>query len=327
MARAVQCPVSVGTTSLPYGPLKVLVAEDDKASREALQKAVRMLGHECRAAKDGVDAWDMHEEQRSDVILSDWRMPRMNGLELCQRTRAAEGNGHYTYFIFLTGLDDREHLLEGMAAGADDYHGKPIDLDELQARLTSAARVLSLYSKLEKSNSSLRRESQTSFRLARVDALTEVANRLRMNEDVQAIWSRAKRYGHRCSAALCDIDFFKSYNDRFGHLAGDEVLRQIAGAIKKDLRDGDGLYRYGGEEFLVTLPEQSLEEAKSAMERVRAEVERLAISSSTGTGVVTISIGVSSLVPADDSPESWLRRVDEALYKAKAQGRNRIEAL
>jgi DNA-binding response OmpR family regulator len=152
------------TTALPCGPLKVLVAEDDKASREALLKAVKMLGHECRGAGDGLEAWDMHQMQRADVILSDWRMPRVNGLELCRRTRAAETNGHDTYFIFLTGFDDREHLLEGMAAGADDYHGKPIDLDELQARLMTAARVLSLYSKLQEKNSSLRGQARHRFR-------------------------------------------------------------------------------------------------------------------------------------------------------------------
>jgi DNA-binding response OmpR family regulator len=130
--------------ALPYGPLKVLVAEDDQASREALQKAVRMLGHECRAARDGLDAWSMHLDERADVILSDWRMPRMDGLELCRRTRAAETDGRRTYFVFLTHFADYDHVLEGMAAGADDYHGKPIDLDELQARLDSARRVLSL---------------------------------------------------------------------------------------------------------------------------------------------------------------------------------------
>lgn len=309
------------------GHLKVLVAEDDQASRDALQKAVRMLGHECRSAKDGLDAWNMHQEQRADVILADWRMPNVNGLELCRRTRAAETNGHYTYFIFLTGFDDREHLLEGMAAGADDYHGKPIDLDELQVRLMSAGRVLSLYSKLQEKNTSLRRESQTSFRLARIDALTEIANRLRMNEDMAALFSRSARYGHRYCASLCDIDCFKSYNDRFGHLAGDEVLRKIAGEIRKDLRQGDGLYRYGGEEFLVLLPEQSLDEAVRAMNRVRVEVERLAIHSATDKGVVTVSIGVAELRAEDQSPEAWLRRVDEALYKAKANGRNRVESL
>jgi sigma-B regulation protein RsbU (phosphoserine phosphatase) len=129
---------------LPFGSLKVLVAEDDTPSRVALQKAVRMLGHECRAAQDGVEAWHMHLDEPAQVILSDWRMPRMDGLELCRRTRAADTNGQYTYFVFLTHFDDQEHLVEGMHAGADDYHGKPIDLNELQVRLNAAARVLSL---------------------------------------------------------------------------------------------------------------------------------------------------------------------------------------
>ena len=133
--------------ALPYGPLNVLVAEDDGASRAALQKAVRILGHACRAAQDGLDAWQMHREEPADVILSDWRMPRVNGLELCRRTRAAETDGRYTYFVFLTHFNDQEHLAEGMAAGADEYRGKPIDLDDLQVSLESAARALSLRGK------------------------------------------------------------------------------------------------------------------------------------------------------------------------------------
>jgi CheY-like chemotaxis protein len=131
-----------------HGPLKVLVAEDEKASREALQKAVRMLGHECRIAADGVDAWHMHEGERADVILSSWRLPRMDGLELCRRTRTRRPNDPYTYFILLTGFEDRDRFLEGMAAKADDFQGKPINLDELQVRLVAAARVLALRAKL-----------------------------------------------------------------------------------------------------------------------------------------------------------------------------------
>src|SRR3954449_567045 len=107
-------------------PLDVLVAEDDPPSREALQRAVRILGHDCRTAKDGLDAWEQQEQERADVILSDWRMPRMSGLDLCKALRASERDGGYTYFIFMTELDDREHLLLGMEAGADDYHAKPI---------------------------------------------------------------------------------------------------------------------------------------------------------------------------------------------------------
>jgi sigma-B regulation protein RsbU (phosphoserine phosphatase) len=132
----------------PHAPLKVLVAEDEKASREALRKAVKMLGHDCRVAADGLDALRIHESERVDVILSAWRLPRMDGLELCRRTRPTKPSDPYTYFILLTGFDDRDRLLEGMGAGVDDFQSKPINLDELQVRLVAAARVLSLHAKL-----------------------------------------------------------------------------------------------------------------------------------------------------------------------------------
>jgi two-component system chemotaxis response regulator CheY len=250
----------------------------------------------------------------------------MDGVELCRRTRIADNNKSYTYFIFMTGFDDKEHFLRGMAAGADDYQVKPIDLEELQARLAAAERVVSLHRELAGTNSALRHDSQTSFRLARIDALTEVGNRLRMNEDLEAIWARAKRYGHRCSAALCDIDWFKEYNDHYGHLAGDAALHRIAQAMRIELRQGDGLYRYGGEEFLVVLPEQSLAEAVHVAERVCRSVAQVAIPTMAQKGVVTISVGVAELTPsADETSLRWLERVDSALYRAKANGRDRVE--
>jgi two-component system chemotaxis response regulator CheY len=266
--------------------LKVLVAEDDDAGRHALVAAVRLLGHECRSARDGLEAWEMHQQEPADVILSDWQMPRMDGLELCRRTR----------------------------------------VDELGARLVSAARVLGVYRRLAEKNASLRRDSQASFLAARVDELTGVGNRLSMNEDLSALRSRAKRYGHRYSIAIGDVDRFKSYNDHFGHLAGDEVLRRIARQIRETLRAGDGLYRYGGEEFVVVLPEQGLAEAERALDRVRKAVENLAIPSHREHGVVTISFGVAQVDPTiDRAPEDWLRRADAALYRAKSAGRNRVE--
>ena len=308
-------------------PLRVIIAEDDNGSRKGLEKAVRFLGHECRSARDGLEAWEMHQAEHADVILSDWKMPRMDGLELCQRTRVSEIEGAYTYFIFMTGFADKEHFLRGMEAGADDYHAKPIDLDELHARLVAASRVVALHRTLAEKNVSLRRDSQASFLMARVDPLTKVANRLRMNEDLEVVWSNAKRYKHRYSTAICDIDDFKKYNDHFGHLAGDETLRRVAHAIRDELRQGDGLYRYGGEEFVVTLPEQSLAEATRALDRVRVAVGGLAIPTVTAKGVVTISIGVAELdVLVDATLEGWLSRADTALYRAKAGGRNRVAA-
>jgi two-component system, cell cycle response regulator len=312
-------------TPLRYGPLNILIAEDERASREGLAKVIRSLGHRCRTAKDGLEALQLHRQEHADVILSDWRMPNMDGLELCRQTRVTDEEGGYTYFILMTAFDDKEHFLKGMEAGADDYHGKPIDIDELQARLISAGRVLALYRQLAERNAMLRRDSQASFRLARVDPLTGVANRLRMNEDLETLWSRTKRYGHRYCIALADIDWFKNYNDRFGHLAGDAVLGRVAETIRKQLRQGDGLYRYGGEEFLVVLPEQSLGEAVQAMDRVRREVEGLAIPAGQDGKVVTVSIGVAELTTRDDSIATWLGRADRALYAAKRNGRNQVD--
>jgi diguanylate cyclase (GGDEF)-like protein len=310
---------------MPHGPLKVLVVEDDEGTRRACEEAVRSLGHDCRSARDGLEAWEMHQAVRADVILSDWNMPRMDGIELCRRTRAAETCDTYTYFILMSAAGDKEHFLRGMAAGADDYHAKPIDIEELQARLTSASRVIGLNRRLAEKNARLRRDSQTSFRVARVDALTGVFNRLRLNEDLDVLWSRAQRYGQRFSIAMCDLDEFKKLNDRFGHLAGDEVLRRVAEAIRSELRQGDDLYRYGGEEFVVVLPQQTLAEAKRAMDRVRRAVEELA--GSLGSHAVTISIGIAEIdLSRDATAARWLERADRVLYRAKARGRNRVEA-
>jgi two-component system cell cycle response regulator len=312
----------------PYGRLSVLVVDDEDATRHTLVHAVSLLGHDCRSASDGFEAWEMHQTDHADVILCDWKMPRMDGLELCLRVRAAEVEGAYTYFIFVTGFDDKEHFLRGMEAGADDFHSKPVDIDELQARLASAGRVVSLYRRLAQKTSELRRDSQASFQLARVDALTGIGNRLRMDEDLGVLWSQVQRYPRKYALSLSDIDEFKKYNDHFGHVAGDEVLRRVAQTLRSGLRQGDMLYRYGGEEFVAVLPEQSLAEAACAMDRLRRDVERLAITTVGAPRVVTISIGVAEFDPAHDrSLEDWLRRTDAALYQAKNGGRNRVEPL
>jgi len=310
----------------PAVPLNVLVVEDDDAEREAIVDTVQAIGHRCCGARDGLEGWEIHKRDHADIILSDWQMPRMDGIELCQRTRViAKDEGAYTYFIFMTNFSDKEHFVRGMAAGADDYFTKPVDLDELHARLVSAGRVVAVYRKLAMQNAVLRHDSQTFFRAAHIDALTQVANRLAMDEDLTVLWARVKRYGHRYSIAICDLDRFKAYNDHFGHIAGDEVLRRVACTIRERLREGDGLYRYGGEEFVAVLPEQSLAEAGRAMDRVRHAVERLAIPT-TRRRAITISSGVAELDPATDtSPQDALRRADAALYRAKADGRNRVE--
>jgi diguanylate cyclase (GGDEF)-like protein len=286
----------------------VLVVEDDDESRDVIGGAVRDLGYRCTTASDGAEARALLERNTFDVVVSDWRMPGLEGTELCRYIRSHD-TGEYTYFIMVTGLNDRDHLLAGLSAGANDYLVKPLDFDELTLRLHNAEQVIEAQKKL-------RRDSEGSFRLARVDALTGVGNRLRMEEDLRALASDIARYGKRCALALCDVDHFKAYNDLHGHLAGDELLRAIARTVGQVLRAGDHVYRYGGEEFLIVFPEQSVAEATAASERVRAAVaERCG---------ATVSAGVAAASGPD--AKTWLAAADEALYRAKESGRNRVEA-
>jgi two-component system cell cycle response regulator len=303
--------------------LKMLVVDDDRAALHSLECAINSFGHTCRTATDGLEAWRLHEADRADVILSDWDMPGMDGIELCKRTRVGADEA-YTYFILMTAFSDKAHFLRGMEAGADDYQTKPIDLDELHARLMSAERVVSVYRRLADKNASLRRDSQAAIRLARVDPLTGVANRLHLRKDLEAQLARSHYDGVRCSIALCDVDYFKNYNDHFGHLAGDALLRNVAQTIRAQLRRGDALYRYGGDEFLMILSEQSVSDSSRAAERARGAVEKLGIRTTAGQGTVTISIGVAQLLPADKVIDPWIERADAALYRAKAGGRNRV---
>jgi len=310
--------------------LDVLVVDDDEEMREVVESMVVAYGHRCRVAVDGVDALRLLAEGPADVVISDWDMPNMNGTDLCRRVRAAAevDDASYTYFILLTAFDDSAHLLAGMSAGADDYQRKPLDVHELAARLVSAARVVGLHRRLELRSAHLRNDSTRHFAASRTDSLTGVGNRMRLDEEIATLLARADRYGatSSCSLALCDLDFFKAYNDHFGHVAGDAALRAVADAMRRNLRATDALFRYGGEEFVVLLSQQPLLDAERAMERMRAEVAALVIPSAAGDGSsVTLSIGVAELdIARDRSADEWIRRADLALYEAKSRGRNRV---
>ena len=308
--------------------MKVLIAEDDAVSLTILKKAVERFGHECLVAEDGEKAWELFQNTPEvDVIISDWMMPRVDGPEFCRRVRE-KNSGWYTFFIFLTVLGDKEHLLEGMKAGADDYLPKPLDREQLQVRLIAASRVNSLHRKLNEQKAELEKLNEELFKTARRDPLTGLGNRLRMREDLETLSAQLERYGHGCCALLCDIDFFKSYNDIYGHLAGDEVLQRVVKVISENLRKGDAAYRYGGEELLIVLPEQSLHLGSLVAERLRRSVEELAIAHETKMRppqVVTISLGLAALSPGEKkSFEELLKEADDALYGAKEAGRNRV---
>ena len=322
-------PDSESAAVMPRTPraLDILVVDDERSSRKGLALAVGAFGHRCRTAADGQEALRLIAEQRPDVVISDWEMPGMSGAELCKIARSGPEDAPYTYFIILTAFDDRDHLLAGMAAGADDFQHKPVDLDELEARLVSAARVVELHRRLAMRNEALRHDSRRFYVASRTYALTGLGNRLRLDEEVAPLLSRAQRYGHRCALAICDLDFFKAFNDRFGHVAGDEALRRVAAGMRANLRSADTVFRYGGEEFVVLLVEQSGVDAEAAMDRMRTEIERLAIPSPATGGCLTLSVGIAQVDPAvDQTPADWIARADAALYAAKGHGRNRVES-
>jgi two-component system cell cycle response regulator len=306
--------------------MKILIVDDSKMYRELLTQTIEEFGHDFQSAEDGLRGWERFRAEGADVIVSDWMMPGIEGVELCRRVRR-EGGRPYTYFILLTALEDRKHLVEAMEAGADDYLTKPLNQDDLRARLIAAARVTSLHRRLAKTQAELEHLNRELHQQARRDPLTGVGNRLRLSEDLEALAGRVERYGHRYSIALCDVDKFKLYNDSYGHAAGDEVLHVVASKLAETSRRGDAVYRYGGEELLILFPEQELPTAALAAERMRVQIEGLGIEhrASVASGVVTISVGVAHLEPGD-TPDSVLRRADEALYEAKEQGRNRVVA-
>jgi two-component system cell cycle response regulator len=306
--------------------VKVLIAEDDAVSRLTLRRAIEQLGHEVLVATDGTDAWELYRQHTVDVIVSDWLMPGMDGLDLCRRVRESQRET-YTYFMLLTSLEGKQHFMQGMQAGADDYLTKPLDREELQVRLQVASRVTSLHHQLAEKTRELESANHALAESARRDPLTGLGNRLQLREDLYRLQRWLDRYGRGFGVALCDVDRFKLYNDRYGHVAGDEVLQAISRAVAETVRSGDMAYRYGGEEILVIMPEQSAETSIIAMERVREAVARLAIPHAPNKpyGVVTISVGLVAIGQGEQLAwEVVLNRADAALYRAKAEGRNRL---
>lgn len=307
--------------------MRVLIAEDDALSRLITEAAVVKLGHATVAVANGASAWTLLKQDAFDAVISDRSMPSMDGMELCRRVRA-KTTGRYPYFIFLTAAGEKASIAEGMRAGADDYLVKPFEPDELAARLAVAERISTLHRKLAEQQVELEQLNERLFQQARVDPLTGLGSRLRLKEDLEKLSARLARHPERYCALMCDIDYFKQYNDSYGHAAGDGVLRNVAQAIAGKLRDGDQAYRYGGEEFLVLLRGESILCGIAAAERFLEATRALRIAhQASPIGTVTISIGIALLAHASAAAiDSCLARADAALYSAKDAGRNRLSA-
>ena len=304
--------------------MKILVADDDPTSRLLVVAALNSLGHDCIEARDGEEAWVSFQADQPDVVITDRMMPEIDGLELCRRIRG-DDLGLYTYVVLTTALGAQGDILAGMEAGADDYLTKPVDPFDLQTRLIAADRTTRLHRQLARYREELERLNAHLAVVARTDALTGVGNRRRLDEDLVGIHSRSQRHEWSYSIAMFDLDWFKAYNDSYGHVAGDEALRTVAAELLRGARAGDGVYRYGGEEFVVVLPDEA-EGAIVAAERLRASVEALALPHQESPyGVITVSAGVATTLPARGSAlTAVVDAADRALYEAKQHGRNRV---
>lgn len=303
--------------------MKVLIADDSIVSRHMLEATVRKWGYEPVVACDGQEAWDiLQKENAPQLAILDWVMPQLTGPEVCRLARQQQKD-KYTYMLLLTSKNQREDLIEGMDAGADDYVTKPFNHHELQVRLRAGRRIVDLQSELLVTQAALRQQ-------ATHDSLTKVFNRHSIFEVLDREIGRAEREGLPIGVALLDIDFFKSVNDTYGHIAGDAVLCEAARRIKASIRSYDSLGRYGGEEFLIILPGCDEACTRSQAERIRRNLaaEPMPIHEDAHSDIslaLTASFGSTTALPGHPvTAETLLRIADESLYEAKRAGRNRV---
>jgi two-component system, cell cycle response regulator len=287
-----------------------MLVEDSTVDRHQIGDYLKKWNLDFVAVDNGLKAWNiLQKPDAPSLVLLDWIVPGLDGIELCQRIRTLGANGAYIYTVMLTAKDKKEHLLEAMAAGADDYLAKPVDPSELKARILVGKRILDL---------------QQSLRFAAThDFLTRLLNRAEILASLRRELSRSERDDKPVSLLMADLDHFKKVNDSFGHAAGDAVLREVAERLKADLRAYDLVGRYGGEEFLIILPNCKLSVATRRANEIRCLICKDAIVTTFATVPMTVSIGVTATDPAQTvAIEDLLQQADEALYSAKQNGRN-----
>src|SRR3569833_91847 len=295
--------------------MRVLVVADSRMTRLLVRQAVEMLGHEIVEASDGDEAWWIISRTNVDVVVSDWRMPGLEGPELCRRVRARR-DARYTNFILMTTLEDRRYAMEAMEAGADDYLPKPVDAYELHLRLIGAKRITELHKELAERDSHLRY-------LAEVDPLPGLPNRNYFLNRLEQALDRATLTTGSVGVIFLDLDNFKVVNDSLWHQEGDSLLVEVARRLRTCVRASDSVSRLGGDEFTMVIDQLSDEqEALMLAERVSTALqEPLRLS---GREVfVTASVGVAGGRPGEHTPESLLRNADLAMYLAKVQGKAR----
>ena len=306
--------------------MNVLVVGDKDHERKPVVDTVRSLGHHVCEDGDGTEAWERFCRTHFDVIISDYLMPRMDGFQLCKNIRRSP-HPDYTYFIIVSRRGAEQNLLDGFRSGVDDYLAKPVSPVELECRLLSAKRVTEMHRRLAETNNKLMILSKELRTESRKDPLTGIGNRLSFQDDLQRFLDQHKRYKHQFYLGLCDIDNFKKFNDTYGHLEGDRVLKSVAKTLVQESRSSDFCYRFGGEEFLLVLAEQDDKGSQVAAERLRKAVEDLNIVHEQNPPFkkVTLSIGLAPFTASEASEvDGCLKKADTALYWSKDNGRNRV---
>jgi len=298
--------------------IKVLVADDSAVSRKLVEHALSEEQYSLVFAKSGRETVDLFAEHHPALVIVDWIMPDLTGIEICQHIRS-RSQASYTYIIVLTGKSGKESVVEGLAAGADDYLTKPFHHEELIARVGVGRRIIALQREIEAKNLLLKE-------LALTDALTGLPNRRAIEDWATRQLSGAARYGFPFWVALADLDHFKTVNDTHGHDAGDTVLKAFSEILKRNSRRSDICGRIGGEEFLFVLTHATEEGAKGVIERVRAELGATKFNFDGNSLTVTASFGLAGFV-GTQAPDfnRLVAQADAALYSAKRQGRNRVE--
>jgi two-component system, cell cycle response regulator len=297
-------------------PMRVLAAEDNPVFQSMLRSMLTKWGYTAMIARDGLEAWNVLQGKDAPrLAILDWMMPGMDGVEVCRRVRGADREP-YVYILLLTARSDSQDVIDGMEAGADDYLTKPFNAPELRVRLRAGCRILDLQEQLLHAREALRDQ-------ATHDCLTKLLSRAAIMDVLQNEIARAEREHYPLSLLMLDLDRFKNINDAYGHLNGDAVLREAARRLRTAGRRYDSVGRYGGEEFLVVLPGCNLADACSQAERLRETIAGAPFGSDARPLRVTMSVGVSCA--HDHDADTLIREADEALYRAKSLGRNRVE--
>jgi two-component system cell cycle response regulator len=302
--------------------MQILLVDDSAVYRKLIGDHLKSWEFGVTVAETGAAAWRVLQQPTAPkLVLLDWVLPDIEGIELCRRIRTNALSDQYVYVVLLTSKEGQQNMLDALEAGADDYLKKPFDEAELKARLLVGKRILDLQEELVAARESMR-EAATR------DSLTGLLNRGEILAMLERELERSRRERKPVSVILSDIDHFKRVNDSEGHLFGDEALREIARRLHSKLRPYDGVGRYGGEEFLLVLPACDLECAMQRANELRETIGSAPVVSGDVSKTITMSMGVAvSECVGVKEVEVLLARADKALYSAKAKGRDRVEHL